>query len=376
MNIIIGADFVPTERNKDSFSKGEMDCLIEEDLLEIISGADYSIFNLEMPLSNTSCPIEKCGANLIAPESTVNGYTSLGVSMVTLANNHIMDQDVQGLANTIMTLENNGIEHIGAGGSIKEASKSIITSIDGKKIGIYACVEHEFSIATDDTAGANPFDPLESYDHIMELKTRCDYIIVLYHGGKEHYRYPSPNLQKVCRKFIDKGANLVVCQHSHCIGCEEKFKNGTIVYGQGNFLFDYCDDELWQSGVLIQITDDFEIRYIPLQSEQSMIKIATDNNIMDQFYHRSNQIKNNNFVNEQYRKFASLNIEYYFSILDCINQGVMFRVLNKITGKRYMKWLLSKYYKQRNRLIIQNCIECEAHRELLIEGIKEYDSKA
>ena len=44
----------------------------------------------------------------------------------------------------------------------------------------------------------------------MELKKQCDYVIVLYHGGKEHYRYPSPYLQKVCRKIVDKGADIVV----------------------------------------------------------------------------------------------------------------------------------------------------------------------
>ena len=47
--------------------------------------------------------------------------------------------------------------------------------------------------------GANPFDPLETPDHIAELKSRCDYVIVLYHGGKEYYRCPSPNLRKVFR---------------------------------------------------------------------------------------------------------------------------------------------------------------------------------
>ena len=68
----------------------------------------------------------------------------------------------------------------------------------------------------------------------------CNSII---NGGKEHYRYPSPDLQKICRKFIDKGADLVVCQHSHCIGCEEKYNHGTIVYGQWNFLFDRSNIE-------------------------------------------------------------------------------------------------------------------------------------
>src|SRR5690606_29065463 len=118
------------------------------------------------------------------------------------------------------------------------------------KIGFYVCAEHEFSIASVDSPGANPFDPLESLDHIADLKNECDYVVVLYHGGKEHYRYPSPYLQKVCRKMADKGANLVICQHSHCIGCFEVYKDSTLVYGQGNFIFNKHDNEYWKTSIL------------------------------------------------------------------------------------------------------------------------------
>ena len=100
------------------------------------------------------------------------------------------------------------------------------------------------------------------------MKAQCDYAIVLYHGGKEYYRYPSPNLQKTCRKLVEKGADLVICQHSHCIGCEEKYQDGTIVYGQGNFLFDHGDNEYWNTSLLVQIKDDGQINYVPLKNKR------------------------------------------------------------------------------------------------------------
>lgn len=97
-------------------------------------------------------------------------------------------------------------------------------------------------------------------------------MIVLYHGGKEQYRYPSPNLQKTCRKLVEKGADLVVCQHSHCIGCREEYLQGTIVYGQGNFLFDDEENEYWQTSLLIMISDDFEVKYIPLKKNKNTVR--------------------------------------------------------------------------------------------------------
>lgn len=147
-----------------------------------------------------------------------------------------------------------------------EARKPYIIELDGLKIGIYACAEHEFSIATENASGANPFDPLESLDHVQGLSDKCDYVIVLYHGGKEHYRYPSPYLQKACRKMAEKGADLVVCQHSHCIGCFEEYEKSTIIYGQGNFIFDHSESEFWQTSLLVKIVidDGPHISYIPI----------------------------------------------------------------------------------------------------------------
>lgn len=200
MSIVIGADLVPTKSNVELFEKGDIDTLIGSELKDIILNADYRIFNLEIPLTDESAPIKKCGPNLIASTKCISAYQTMNIDLLTLANNHILDQGKKGLDSSIKTLKNAGISYVGVGDSIKDASKPKIISCNGKKIGIYACVEHEFTVATEKDSGANPIDLLETPDHILELKKQCDYVIVLYHGGKEQYRYPSPNLQKTCRK--------------------------------------------------------------------------------------------------------------------------------------------------------------------------------
>jgi len=248
MELLIAGDLVPTQSNIELFKNADIKALLGEELLSLWRSADARIFNLEVPLTDQESPIDKCGPNLISPTEEIKGINALNPSLITLANNHILDQGEQGLFSTMDILTKNNIPFVGAGNNIFEASKPYIIKQDGFKIGIYTCAEHEFSIATEKTAGANPFDPLESLDHISDLKEKCDYVVVLYHGGKEHYRYPSPNLKKVCRKMVDKGANLIVCQHSHCIGCFEEYDNATIIYGQGNIIFNKQDNEFWNSG--------------------------------------------------------------------------------------------------------------------------------
>ena len=228
MIILIGADIAPTVTNQYIFENAQMEKIVDEGIRTVFSKAGYRIFNLEVPLTDLEEPIKKCGPNLIASTASVVGLKQLGIDFLTLANNHILDQGEKGMWSTTEQLDKAGIAYAGVGRNPVEAARPYIVELDRKKIGIYCCAEHEFSIVSEKQAGANPFDPLESLDHIAGLKTMCDYVICLYHGGKEHYRYPSPNLRKTCRKIVEKGADLVICQHTHCIGCEEKWLDGTI----------------------------------------------------------------------------------------------------------------------------------------------------
>ena len=374
MNILIGADLVPTKSNINEFESGKMNSLLGEDLKSLIVSSDYRIFNLEVPLTDKASPIDKNGPCLIASSNSINGYVDINVSFLTLANNHILDQGLQGLESTCKALEENDIPYVGVGQTPDEAAEPYIFECDGKKIGVYACAEHEFSIVSNKSAGANPFDPLESPDHVANLKAQCDFVIVLYHGGKEHYRYPSPNLQKVCRKLVEKGADLVICQHSHCIGCEEKYLNGTIVYGQGNFLFDHSESEFWQTSLLVSVGDNFQIDYIPLVKRGNGVRLAEGDKaqeILDGFRQRSEEIKQEGFVEAEYKKFAASYVNNYLFAFSGARRSFAFRVINKLSGYRYAKWRMRRKYKKHTLLAMRNFVECEAHRELLLSGIGE-----
>ena len=118
-------------------------------------------------------------------------------------------------------------------------------------------------------------------------------------------------LHQICRKIVEKGANLVICQHSHCVGCEEKFLTGRIVYGQGNFLFDDSESDYWKTSILIQIQNDFSITYLPLVKCGNKVRLAEEKlaqNILDKFYQRSEEIKNKGFIEENYNIFANSTI--------------------------------------------------------------------
>lgn len=370
--IVIGADLVPTESNAELFKRGDVRTLVGEELLEKLNSADYTIFNLEVPLTDEQHPIIKCGPNLIAPTATISGLKEINPHFFGLANNHILDQGTEGLASTVKMLKDADIDYSGVGKNLDEASKPFIKEIGGRRIGIYCCSEHEFSIATETEPGANPFDPLESLDHVESLKKETDYVIVLYHGGKEHYRYPSPYLQKVCRRLVDKGADLVVCQHTHCIGCEEKYNSGTIVYGQGNFLFDDSDSEFWKTSLLIDLDEDFKISYIPIMKCENKVRIADEKirqEILADFHKRSDEIKQPGFVIKNYAAFAEqMEQGYLFRFSGTFGKNIFVRAIDKLTNHRFVK----KFYPVKCKVAIENVLDCEAHRELAIETMRRY----
>lgn len=379
-HIIIGADLVPTESNIKEFEKGASASLIDEEIARIMNEADFRCFNLETPLiQGKESGINKWGPCIGAPASTAVGIKSLNIDFMTLANNHIMDYGEEGLQSTIEALKSVGIQYGGIGKNLNDAKKMFYTIINRMKIGIYCCAEHEFSIASESSTGVNPYDPLNSFDDVELAKKQdnADFVIVLYHGGKEHYRYPSPQLQKICHKFIEKGADLVVCQHSHCIGCKEDYKGGTIVYGQGNFIFDYGEtDECWKSAVLIDIDitgNSHKIDYIPIIRNGNGIRLAKNkdaDDIIDSFNARSNEILNPQFVHKNYQEYAEKQRSTYLGAF-LGHKTFFFRGLNRITNGFLVRRKIKSLYRKKERLCLRNFIECEAHREMILTLLRE-----
>ncbi|MHC1733007.1 MAG: CapA family protein [Bacteroidales bacterium] len=369
VSILIGGDLGPTKSNYSHFSSGNIEEIVDHELIDILMSADIRIFNLETPLIQEKTPIEKDGPVLSAPVSTLRGIKKLNPSVFTLANNHIMDHGEEGLLSTIEQLAQQRIEYVGAGKNLSEASRPRIMDNKGRRIGIYACAEHEFSIAGEKDPGANPIDLLEAFDHISSLKSTCDLVIVLFHGGKEYYRYPTPELQRICRKMTSSGANLVICQHSHCIGAYEKYGKGIIVYGQGNFLFDRHNDEFYQTGLLVNVKLDsaIDIDFIPIQKYGNGVKLPAPEygaKILEDFYKRSEEILKPGFIEHQFDEYCFVNGQYYLATLAGLGKTI--RRIDKVLNRPLTRLI----YSEQKLNTIQNHFECETHREVMLRYLK------
>ena len=297
MKMIIGADVVPTAQSEELFIKGDLQALFT-DVLGVLEQADRTVINLECALTTAETGIKKFGPCLKANPKCADTLKALGVTDVMLANNHVFDFGIQGLKDTMANLERVGLPYTGVGANDTDSRKPYIIEQDGKKIGFINVCEHEYSYALPDRMGANAFDPFLTMQDIRALKKDVDFVIALYHGGKEQCAYPSPRLRNLCREMVLCGADVVITQHSHCIGCYEEFEGKHIVYGQGNFHF--CWDNMkenWYASLLVELTieQDVQVKFIPLVSGQDSIWLAKGekyDEIMDAFAARNAELQN------------------------------------------------------------------------------------
>ena len=269
LKLLIGADVVPTSATEDLFVKGDARALFGK-ICDLAKDANRVIINLEAALTNHDGKIAKFGPNIKGVPECTAGLKALGVTDVMLSNNHVFDFGIKGLRDTMKALDDAGLPYTGVGENDTDSRKAYYFEAKGKKIGIINVCEHEYTYALPNRLGANPFDPFLTMHDIRECKKNCDHVIVIYHGGKEHCRYPSPRLVNLCHEMIECGAEVVLTQHSHCIGTYECYEGGHIVYGQGNFCFSYPEysdkGEGWYTSLLVEldIEDDVKIKFHPI----------------------------------------------------------------------------------------------------------------
>ncbi|WP_257307415.1 CapA family protein [Geothrix campi] len=255
VRVFLGGDICPIGRMSGPFAKGEPGPIFG-DVLDLIRTCDFALANLECPLvDGDPRPVPKSGPNLRAAPEVAATLRKSGFQAMGLANNHIMDFGPEGLEQTRSACAAANLDVFGAGPSLAEARRPLIVTLKGRRIAFLAVAEDEGCLATDRRPGANPVDPIWVVRTLAEFRGQFDHLVVLLHGGTEGYPYPAPWLREVSRFLVEQGADVVVCQHSHCVGSMEVHQGGTILYGQGNFIFDYADHgPLGNTGLGLVIT--------------------------------------------------------------------------------------------------------------------------
>lgn len=370
VEILFAGDFCPNKELQNQINSGDLHDIFGE-YLPIIQNSDYAVVNFETSVKPDGAkPIEKCGVHLSCSAKSIEFLNSAGFGLLTLANNHFYDYGDQGVAETLKACQKVGIDSVGGGVDIYNASRIFHQIIKNKRFAFINVCEHEFSIATENKGGSNPLNPVQQFYSIKEACSIADYVIVIVHGGHEHYQLPSPRMKETYRFFIDAGADLVINHHQHCFSGYELYKGKLIFYGLGNFLFDspYKEDNNFWEGYLVKVRfleSNLEYTLIPYYQCKGKIGLSSlHGEELDSFNRKINEL-NEIIINDQnlstaFEERLGQTKKTYLMTFEPSRPLFLMKLIKKIG-------LGNIFISKEGQKFLYNRIACESHRDSIIQ---------
>lgn len=372
MKVLIAGDFRPCERIADLVNQKRYDAIFGN-VKSIIAKADYSLVNFESPVViNTATSIIKNGPNLKCSFKAVEAIKYAGFKMTTLANNHFLDYGEVGVKDTLEMCRKYDIETVGGGTNLDEAEKVFYKTIGVENLAIINCCEHEFSIATKKAAGSNPLNPIKQYYQIQQARRNADYVLVVVHGGHEHYQLPSCRMQDCYRFFVDAGADAVVNHHQHCFSGFEVYNGRPIVYGLGNFCYDKRDRRIldsWNEGYMVLV--NFKEKCVNLEL-YPYIQCYKDINIellKNKTSFENNLLKINTIISN--RELLERENDEYYTTQDKQMKLLFEPYESRYLRACYLKGILPSFLTKKKYVRLKNFLNCESHFDKVLHFVNK-----
>ena len=365
-------DFCPWLRIEERYQKQDWKSLFSE-VHSFFQENDLNVLDLECPLTLSESKIKKTGPYIKAHPNTVEILNHLNCSLVATANNHFKDYGWEGMKETYDTLTKNGISWFGSGKNYKDASQTHYWKKEELTIAFINVAENEWSTTFDAEPGCHPIDLVNVYNEIQKAKQQADFIVVVAHGGHEHYELPSPRMKKWYRFFVDAGASAVMAHHTHIISGYEVYKDAPIFYSLGNFCFDWegLRRMPWNKGMIVRLAFEknqpvtFETEFVT-QNEDALgiFKITGKEKIaLEKHIEKLNSIiADDEQLEAAFQKFATT----WKPVMNTWIQPYQGKILPGL----HKRGLLPSLINTKKKLLLANLIRCEAHRDLLIKSLK------
>ncbi len=232
---------------------------------------DLSIAVFEGPVASadngysTSCYGDNIPLYLNFPVSFAKAVKKAGIDFVTTANNHLLDQGIEGYMETLDVLDSIHLDHSGSYRTPVEHDQPKILQVKGLKIGVLTYTygsnyysddfffkegnEHITSCVMPKKSKFFKACQEKVKEDFKRLKSQHpDIIIVLPHMGEQFLHAPDKDQLAWCELFIEQGADIIFSDHSHAVQPIEWRKNNNgknvlIAHCPGNFINSYIEHD-------------------------------------------------------------------------------------------------------------------------------------
>ncbi len=213
---------------------------------DFLKSGDLTFANLESPI--TSGRRIKTGEMTFRSDPAVAAVLHrVGVSIVSLANNHTPNFGARGLLDTFKYLKENNIQYVGAGKDAEEAAAPAYVTVKEKTFAFLAYNDTDvvpLSYEAGENHPGTAFMRLKKMEQAVKAaKTKADFVIVSMHAGTEYRAKPNASQVAFAHRAIEAGAELVIGHHPHVVQTMEQYRGKYIFYSLGNFVF----DQMWSA---------------------------------------------------------------------------------------------------------------------------------
>jgi poly-gamma-glutamate capsule biosynthesis protein CapA/YwtB (metallophosphatase superfamily) len=224
------------------------------DVLPQLVQADLRIVNLECALTRHQKQWTRTDKmfHFRADPAAVRVLQAAHIDACTLANNHVLDYEAQGLLDTLRVLDAAGIRHAGAGTNANEAASPAIIEASGAepcRIALLSYTDNEpdfaagaeqpgtnyLEVALDDATQAR------IANDIAQARARgADLVVFSNHWGANFVERPSAEFRRFARRVIELGADIYHGHSAHICQGIDIHQGKPILYDTGNFIDDYA----------------------------------------------------------------------------------------------------------------------------------------
>ncbi len=238
---------------------------------EPLRQAALSVGNLEVPLTENPAPVHP-GLVLHSPVAFAQELKKIGITVASIANNHILGHGHSVVQETIAACREVGVLTLGYGSDREDAAKPLYIDVEDEagqthKVALVAATSigppDSFATAEpgvsalrvntrreeDPRADSNPgvigrpvTEPVEEdlrllEDQIRAAKKQTPIVVAVMHWGLGSAVLDY--MRVTARRLADAGASVVFGHHTHQFAAVDWYKDVPIFFGLGNFLFQY-----------------------------------------------------------------------------------------------------------------------------------------
>ena len=265
------------------------------DVMPLLDAADLRIINLECAITDNERPWTRTPKvfHFRAQPSAIETLRTARIDGCSLANNHTLDFEEQGLLDTLEHLDAAGIRHAGAGRNREEAADPAILTVPAdhtRRVALLAFTDNEPPFAAGiDRPGTNYLPVSLKPEVLRRVERTVSYVremgvgtvIFSNHWGPNMVQRPKEIFRRFARAVIDRGVDIYYGHSAHVFQGVEIYRGKPILYDTGDFIDDYAVDPKFRNdwSFLFQVSIEegrFErLDLTPVKLSYARVDLAT-----------------------------------------------------------------------------------------------------